>query len=92
MKLVVKNWHATHLIDIKQKEERLLRELEIIDELAENVGLNEVELAHRSAIQTELLCIYRTEERNFIQKSKLNWLAVGDENTGFFHRFLNAKK
>ena len=76
MKLAVKNWHDTHLIDIKQKDERLLRELEISDGLAKSVGLNEVELAHKSAIQTKLLCIYRTEERNFIQKSKLNWLAV----------------
>ena len=69
-----------------------MRELEIIDGFAESVGLNEVELAHKSAIQTKLLCIYRTEEINFIQKNKLNWLAIGDENTGFFHRFLNAKK
>ena len=61
MKLAVKNWHDTHLIDIKQKDERLLRELEISDGLAKSVGLNEVELAHKSAIQTKLLCIYRTE-------------------------------
>lgn len=32
------------------------------------------------------------EERNLIQKSKLNWLRLGDENTSFFYRFLAAKK
>ena len=58
VKLAVKNWHATHLVDIKQKEEGILRELEIIDGFAESVGLNEVELAHKSDIQTELLCLY----------------------------------
>ena len=25
-------------------------------------------------------------------KSKLNWFVLGDENSGFFHRFVNAKK
>ena len=41
---------------------------------------------------TTFISIYRVEERNCIQKSKLNWLVVGDDNTGFFYRFLNAKK
>lgn len=43
-------------------------------------------------MQAKLLSIYETKERNRIQKSKLNWLKVGDENLGFFHCFLNAKK
>lgn len=60
--------------------------------LAERYGLNDEELAHKSALQADLLSVYRIEERNCIQKSKINWLTVGDENTGLFHRFLNEKR
>ena len=43
-------------------------------------------------LKADLLELYRSEERDFIQKNKLNWLKLGDENTKFFHRFLAAKK
>lgn len=69
-----------------------MSKLEKYDSVAELIGLNQEELNSRAALQAELLSIYQNEERNFIQKSKLNWLSSGDENTGFFHRFLNAKK
>ena len=69
-----------------------MSKLEKYDSVAELIGLNQEELNSRAALQAELLSIYQNEERNFIQKSKLNWLSLGDENTGFFHRFLNAKK
>ena len=69
-----------------------MSKLEKYDSVAELIGLNQEELNSRAALQAELLSIYQNEERNFIQKSKLNWLSLGDENTSFFHRFLNAKK
>lgn len=46
----------------------------------------------RMSLKAELFSLYRTEERNLRQKSKLNWLSLGDENSRFFHRFLAAKK
>ena len=44
------------------------------------------------SLKAELLSLYRIEERNLMQKSKLNWLSLGDENSCFFHWFLSAKK
>ena len=70
----------------------MLLELEKYDYVAELIGLNEEEMGSRTALQAELLSIYQNEECNYIQKSKLNWLSLGDENTGFFDRILNAKK
>ncbi|TYK01648.1 signal peptide peptidase-like 5 isoform X2 [Cucumis melo var. makuwa] len=46
----------------------------------------------RLSLEADLLEILRTKERNLLQKSKLTWLMLGDENTSFLHRFLAAKK
>ena len=50
-----------------------MSKLEKYDSVAELIGLNQEELNSRAALQAELLSIYQNEERNFIQKSKLNW-------------------
>lgn len=93
VKVPVKAWHMSMQAKLKERENSLLTtELDICDATAVLVGLNVEELVFRSALQAEILSIYRIEGHNFIQKSKLNWLAVVDENTSFFHRFLNAKK
>ena len=38
------------------------------------------------------MALYRLEEISLVQKSKLNWLHLSDENTSLFHQFLAAKK
>ena len=43
-------------------------------------------------MEADLLELFRMEERDLIQKSKLNWMKLGDVNTKFFHRFLAAEK
>ena len=50
-----------------------MSKLEKYDSVAELIGLNQEDLNSRAALQAELLSIYQNEERNFIQKSKLNW-------------------
>lgn len=59
---------------------------------AEREDLSIAELDVRLAIKGDLMNLYIMEERNIIQKSKLNWLKLGDENTSFFHRYLSTKK
>ena len=81
VKVAVKAWHMSMQAKLKERENSFLTVLEICDATAEFVGLNAEELVFRSALQLEILSIYQIEERNFIQKRKLNWLAVGDENT-----------
>ena len=38
--------------------------------------------------KADVLALYKREERDLIQKSKLNWLKLGDENMSFFIIFL----
>ena len=75
--------HFTTQAKLKEKEKSLLAKLEICDAIADSIGLTEDECVFRSALQAELLGIYHLKERNLIQESKLNWLSVGDENSGF---------
>ena len=44
------------------------------------------------SLKVELLGRFMNDERNLIQKRKLNWLKLGGENSSFFYRFLAAKK
>ena len=65
--------------------------------MANEEDKNELDLATESStikwmLKADLLELHKREERDLIQKRKLNWMKLGDENTKFFHRFLSAKK
>lgn len=92
VKTAVKAWYAEFQKLQKRKEEELLEEIDKWDALSETVRLSPYVIDNRTFLRAELMTIYRLEERNLIQKSKLNWLTLGDENSNFFYRFLAAKK
>lgn len=77
---------------MRRKEKSLLNELEFLDSKAEDADLSLMDLDICLAVKGDLMELYLLEERNNIQKSKLNWLRMGDENTCFFHKFLAAKR
>lgn len=62
------------------------------DALADSLPLSEFELESRSSLKAELMSLHKIEEMNLIQKSQLNRIRLGDENTSFFHRFLAVTK
>lgn len=92
VKSAVKAWHSEFVEKQKLKEEKLPEEIGKFDEEAENSTNSNLELDRRYNLRAELFNLYMEEERNLIQKSKLNWIRMGDENTRFFHCFLAAKK
>lgn len=85
----LKTWNVNFKNNLKRQKEAILEE---IKKLEENSDSSNIDLSLRITLRVDLHAIYRTEERNLIQKIKLNWLKLGDENTNFFHRFLDAKK
>ena len=91
-KEAVKAWFAQFQENQKRKEKELLLEIERWDLLAEEGHLTDGESDLRSSLKTDLMFLYRIEETSLIQKSKLNWLKLGDENTNFIYRFLGGKK
>ncbi|XP_038884537.1 DEAD-box ATP-dependent RNA helicase FANCM isoform X3 [Benincasa hispida] len=92
VKQSVKRWLAEHEKDQKIREESLLKEIKEKDLQADTLENFSAEEDVRVSLKADLLSLYQAEERDLIQKSKLNWLLLGDENTSFFHRFLAAKR
>lgn len=88
----IKGWFVECETEMKRKEKDMLSKLEFFDSKTEMEDFSTTEMDIRLAIKVDLLNLYLLEERNLIQKSKLNWLKLGDENTKFFHRFLSAKR
>lgn len=70
----------------------MLKEINNWDVLVDSLQLSDSDKDFQNFLKTELLAFYRLEKVNLIQKSKLNWIRLRDENTSFFHRFLAAKK
>lgn len=92
VKNAVKAWLVYFQKNKKRREEDLIKEIESLDAFANLTSLSDSKLASRSSMKAELMFLYRFKEINLIQKSKLNWMQLGDENTSFFHRLLAAKK
>lgn len=70
----------------------MMSELMLLDSKAEEGALSIVESEVRIKVKGELFDLYLKEERNMLQKCKLQWLNEGNENTRFFHRYLAARK
>lgn len=92
MKGEIKKWYANQATKRQQKEKNLIAEIEYFDVKSEYEGLSSFECEIRSIAKGEWMELYLIDERNLIQKCKLQWLKGGDENTSFFHRFFAEKK
>ena len=76
----------------KYNEESLLKALANEEGKDEQLALAPESCNLKWMLKADLLELCRSEERDLIQKSKLNWMKLGDVNTKFFHRFLAAEK
>lgn len=56
-----------------------------MEELNADILLPSPDLHHREAITSKLGALWKIEEQIWHQKSRINWLKAGDQNTRFFH-------
>lgn len=70
----------------------LLHDLEELDNNKEACKLTPAEAKHEQEIQEQLSVILKQEEIYWLQRSWLQWLKEGDENTKFFHVVANGHR
>ncbi|KAL8479964.1 hypothetical protein ACS0TY_026780 [Phlomoides rotata] len=91
MKADLKEWSKKTfgLIDLKIEEKKAeILNLHLIDD---TFGLEEEEIIKRNQGSAELLRELHWNDGMLAQKDKAKWIAAGDTNSRFFHRWINKR-
>ncbi|KAI3797458.1 hypothetical protein L1987_32715 [Smallanthus sonchifolius] len=68
------------------------KEIGLLEKRAEEVGLSELEKEGRITMKKKRLELEHKNKQDLKQKSRIKWLADGDENMAFFHGVINGRK
>ncbi|XP_039146845.1 uncharacterized protein LOC120284106 [Dioscorea cayenensis subsp. rotundata] len=88
----LRSWAKENFGSIKLKKLSLLHDLELLDIIKEARCLNVAESQRECVLTENLAIIRRQEELYWKQRSRLQWLKEGDENTKYFHSVANGRK
>ncbi|KAL8534970.1 hypothetical protein ACS0TY_010843 [Phlomoides rotata] len=91
LKMDLKAWNKTEFGNIDNQIEEKKREIEILDQIDEALGLDEDEIIRRNQLIAELTRDLIWRDGLMSQKAKTKWLTEGDVNSRFFHNWINRK-
>lgn len=89
LKVGIKTWVASE----RKKENEtidLKAQLNILDSLADNGLLTDLQAQSRAKILSEWKISQRKNKEDLLQKSRMKWTLGGDENSRFFHAMVNS--
>ncbi|XP_077253652.1 uncharacterized protein LOC143892704 [Tasmannia lanceolata] len=92
VKKSIKEWNDKTFGRIDTKIPMLKQNLEGIQSRLQAHPFSYVLRKEESPAKEDLCRISRQEEALFHQKSKINWLNLGDSNTAFFHSAMNMRR
>ncbi|GLT40902.1 hypothetical protein SLA2020_150000 [Shorea laevis] len=87
-----KKWNSKVFGNVEVTFDNLVQQIEKLDKKSEEGGLNENETQLRRECFQELWDILQKREAVWKQKSRDNWIRLGDANTTFFHRSVHARR
>lgn len=85
-------WAKSSFGSSKLKKIVLMQEVDVFDIIKEGRRLSLTNLQQEQAILENLREIHRQEEIYWRQRSRLQWLRKGDDNTKYFHAVANGRK
>ncbi|GMJ04824.1 hypothetical protein HRI_004151600 [Hibiscus trionum] len=88
IKMWVKNFRDNELSQTKDLEEKVSR---LEKQMCVN-GYNEAIGAEIKKLKSDLWVVYRREEREWHQKSRVKWFTDGDRNTKYFHLVASLRR
>ncbi|GKV53234.1 hypothetical protein SLEP1_g59770, partial [Rubroshorea leprosula] len=87
-----KRWNKEVFGNVERRYESLLQQIEMLDKKSEDTDLNENEVLLRKVCSQEVWEVLQKREAVWRQKSRANWVRLGDANTAFFHRSVHARR
>ncbi|KAL4189353.1 hypothetical protein AMTRI_Chr08g206600 [Amborella trichopoda] len=92
LKAPLKTWSWSIPGNYTQVKSSLLLSIQELDRLEESRSLTTSEANLRTQTKLDYFSSLKKEELCWFQRSRVNWLKVGDHNTRFIHRIANCRR
>ena len=90
LKAELRRFNKAHFGNISAKVEEKRRELADIQVLNLNCPSNDILVGREKSLAKELSDLLKAEESFYRQKSRIDWIKEGDQNTKFFQKMVAA--
>ncbi|MCH79914.1 RNA-directed DNA polymerase (Reverse transcriptase), partial [Trifolium medium] len=87
-----KLWNQVVFGNVDARVNLLVEEIKAADLRAELTGLTEAEADSRKKCFADLWILLKSKDAQMYQRSRAKWLKQGDENTGYFHACVKARR
>ncbi|XP_057423791.1 uncharacterized protein LOC130717555 [Lotus japonicus] len=92
LKLKLKQWNLEVFGNLHRRKKEIVDQLNDIEKKAEESDLQEVELRQRQELGAEFWQCSKRIDSLAYQKSRINWIREGDQNSRYFHAIVNFRR